>query len=152
MKQRMQHSKQQGFTLIELMIVVAIIGILAAVAIPQYQVYTAKSQMAAALSEITPGKTQAEIFIADGKTTDKNTDLGLSDGATTRCTITVAVLDTGKAGVKCELLNSSASVNGKAILLYRAEGSTGAWACQTDADATYHPSGCATGDVALPKK
>jgi len=52
---------QQGFTLIELMIVVAIIGILAAVGLPAYQDYTVKAQAGGALKEITALKDQAEI-------------------------------------------------------------------------------------------
>ncbi|HHW4681548.1 MAG TPA: pilin, partial [Xylella taiwanensis] len=58
--------KQEGFTLIELMIVIAIIAILAAIALPMYQNYVARSQVAAALAEITPGRIQAEIRITDG--------------------------------------------------------------------------------------
>ena len=61
------NTAQKGFTLIELMIVVAIIGILAAIAIPQYQNYIAKSQVSRVVSETGAVKTAIETCLLDGK-------------------------------------------------------------------------------------
>jgi len=58
---------QQGFTLIELMIVVAIVGILAAIALPAYQDYTVRAKVSEGLARMAEAKTSvAEYFSANG--------------------------------------------------------------------------------------
>ena len=71
---------QSGFTLIELMIVVAIIGILAAIAIPQYQNYVARAQVSEALVLASGAKIAiAEYINTHGKYPDENSDAGLAE-------------------------------------------------------------------------
>src|SRR5690554_2152258 len=102
--QKIQMNKgQQGFTLIELMIVVAIIGILAAVAIPQYQNYAGKANFASGLSTLTALKTNIENFIMEEGEFPADTDLnaatlGMESNANDLGDITLAPDGTDGAG------------------------------------------------------
>ncbi|WP_043770914.1 pilin [Algiphilus aromaticivorans] len=70
---------QQGFTLIELMIVVAIIGILAAIAIPAYQDYTVRAKMTEAVTAIGSAKASvSEFFISEGAFPAGNDEAGIT--------------------------------------------------------------------------
>ncbi len=74
------NDEQHGFTLIELMIVVAIIGILAAIAIPAYQDYTIRAQVSEGLTLAAGAKTAvSEYFLERGAWPTDNATAGLAD-------------------------------------------------------------------------
>ncbi|EKF9565218.1 pilin [Vibrio cholerae] len=113
---------QKGFTLIELMIVVAIIGVLAAIAVPAYKDYVKKSQASSALATLKSLVTPAELLIqSDGSISGGLSVLGISAGSNTLGTLSVG---TGNTSLEFEF--NSGDMKGKKLTMSR--GDTG-WVC-----------------------
>jgi type IV pilus assembly protein PilA len=132
-------NKSQGFTLIELMIVVAIIGILASIAFAAYQDYTIRSQVAGGLADITPGKTTFESqLVTNNLTTTDVKDIGLRP-STQRCSL--IDMGSGETGyIRCTI-QGHPIINGQTITLQR--NTSNVWLCQAAGiDSRYKPPYC----------
>lgn len=125
---------QQGFTLIELMIVVAIIGILAAIALPAYQDYTIRSKVTEGLAVAAGAKTAvAESYASQGAFPTSNALAGLG-AASTISGNSVTSVTVGTSGVISILFNSSLggnpTMNAATVTLSPTDnGGTVGWEC-----------------------
>jgi len=144
-------TNQQGFTLIELMIVVAIIGILAAVAIPAYQDYTLRAKMTEVMVIGSAAKTTAsEYYLSTGNMPSSAAQAGINTSAAQSAyldAITMATTATGitityevDAGLATDIVQTSADT-----IVFGGTGSANGvqWTCNGgNLPAKYLPANC----------
>lgn len=136
-------SMQKGFTLIELMIVVAIIAILAAIAIPQYQTYVIKSQVTRAIGEAGDMKVAVEDCLNNGKTAFDSTS-SCVDTSTSSDILNPSkpVWSGGATAVITATLGNHANTSVSTNTIKWTRDTSGGWSCKFSGKAKYAPNSC----------
>ena len=141
----MKKQLQQGFTLIELMIVVAIIGILAAIAIPAYQDYTIRAQVSEGINLAAGAKTAvAEVFQDSGAFPASNASAGLSAAGSISGKYVTQVAVAGNGVITATYGNdvNSKIAGGTCAMTPTDSGGSVEWNCTCSFENKWRPNAC----------
>ena len=143
----MKHSKNNGFTLIELMIVVAIIGILASIALPAYQDYIARSQVSDAIILLDSARTDTEIDVTENGIFPANAAAlsALGTGITgTYGALTTANITDPNGDIVYTFASGNKNLVTKTVSYTRTTNASGAssWTCNSTLVNKYKPKNC----------
>ena len=136
---------QKGFTLIELMIVIAIIGILAVVALPAYQDYTARAQVSEALTLAEGQKSAVTEYRSDrGDWPTSNTEAGVASSISGKYVASVVVGANGAITATMKATGVNNDIKGKTLILVPTDNNGSfTWTCNTgDIEQKFRPSTC----------
>ena len=138
----MKKQLQKGFTLIELMIVVAIIGILASIALPAYQDYIARSQTSESVVMLSAARTAVEDEVVQEGAFPAAPASNLSGSYGTIVSAPNEADDGGTLTYTFNTTGVNKNLQGSTVV-YTRTGLTGAWECTTSiTNAKFHPKGC----------
>lgn len=137
------HTPTKGFTLIELMIAIAIIGIVAAVAVPQYQNYVAKAQASRVMSELHDTRMLVELCLMERAELAAACEVEAATNTllTAAPTVTLEGSNELAAAVEGEFGGRAAApLRGNTLAWQRSH--SGVWACTTNVHERHRPAGC----------